>query len=58
MAGRCVMSDLPQILRDYLSLRRSLGLKLEREGRLLPDFVAFLDRSGSPFITVPRTPYH
>ena len=52
------MSDLPQILRDYLSLRRSLGLKLEREGRLLPDFVAFLDRSGSPFITVPRTPYH
>jgi integrase len=47
------MSDLHQMLRDYLSLRRSLGFKLEREGRLLPDFVAFLDRSGSPLITVP-----
>lgn len=47
------MSDLEQILRDYLSLRRSLGFKLERDGRLLPDFVAFLDKSGSPVITVP-----
>jgi hypothetical protein len=47
------MSDLHEVLRDYISLRRSLGFKLEREGRLLPDFVAFLDRSGSPFITVP-----
>ncbi|MFV2008000.1 MAG: tyrosine-type recombinase/integrase [Longimicrobiales bacterium] len=45
------MSDLPQILRDYLTLRRSLGFKLEREGSLLPDFVAFLDKSGSPVIT-------
>lgn len=45
------MSDLHQILRDYLSLRRSLGFKLEREGSLLPDFVAFLDQSGSPVIT-------
>lgn len=45
------MSDLHQILRDYLSMRRSLGFKLEREGSLLPDFVAFLDKSGSPAIT-------
>lgn len=47
------MSDLYQLLRDYLSLRRFLGFKLEKEGRLLPDFVAFLDKSGSPVITVP-----
>ena len=45
------MSDLDQILRDYLSLRRSLGFKLEKEGALLPDFVAFLDKSSSPVIT-------
>ena len=45
------MSDLHQMLRDYLSLRRSLGFKLEREGSLLPDFVAFLDKSRSPLIT-------
>jgi len=45
------MSDLRRILRDYLTLRRSLGFKLEREGSLLPGFVAFLDKSGSPVIT-------
>ena len=47
------MSGLHRILRDYLALRRSLGFKLEREGRLLPDFVAFVERSGSRAITVP-----
>lgn len=45
------MSDLHQIVRDYLSLRRSLGFKLEREGSLLPDFVAFLEKRGSRLIT-------
>ena len=45
------MSDLHQILQDYLSVRRSLGFKLEREGSLLPAFVTFLDKSGSPVIT-------
>lgn len=45
------MNDLHQILRDYLTLRRSLGFKLAREGSLLPDFVAFLEKSGSPVIT-------
>lgn len=47
------MSDLHQILRDYLSLRRSVGFKLEREGALLPDFVTFLKKFGSRVITVP-----
>lgn len=45
------MSDLHPIVQDYLSLRRSLGFKLEREGALLPDFVAFLDKGGSGIIT-------
>jgi integrase len=45
------MITLHPILRDYLSLRRSLGFKLEREGSLLPDFIAFLDKSRSPVIT-------
>ena len=45
------MNDLDPVLRDYLRLRRSLGFKLEAEGRLLPDFVAFLEKSGSPVIT-------
>lgn len=47
------MSDLQGILRDYLALRRSLGFKLEREGRLLPNFVTFVEKSGSRAITVP-----
>jgi integrase len=47
------MNDLHRILQDYLSLRRSLGFKLEREGALLPDFVAFLEQSGSRVVTTP-----
>jgi len=45
------MSELSQILDDYLSIRRSLGFKLERYGALLPDFLAFLEEAGSPVIT-------
>lgn len=47
------MSDLHRILHDYITLRRSLGFKLEREARLLPDFVAYVEKSGSGVITVP-----
>ena len=45
------MNDLHQILQDYLSIRRSLGFKLEKPGPLLADFVAFVKASGSPVIT-------
>jgi len=45
------MSALRQALEDYLSVRRSLGFKLERAGRLLPDLLDFVERSGSPFLT-------
>lgn len=45
------MSGLQQVLEEYLAVRRSLGFKLKREGRLLPDFVRFVERSGASRIT-------
>ena len=45
------MSGLRQLAQDYLALRRSLGFKLSEHGRQLLDFVSFLRRAGSPFIT-------
>ena len=45
------MKNLHQILGDYLSIRRGLGFKLEREGALLPDFVNSLEEAQSPVIT-------
>jgi integrase/recombinase XerD len=38
-------------MEDYLRLRRSLGFKLEREGQLLTQFVAYLETVGAPTIT-------
>lgn len=45
------MKSLHQMVRDYLTLRRSLGYKLESDGRQLLDFTSFLKRAGSSFIT-------
>ena len=45
------MIDLRQTLSNYLGIRRALGYKLERAGRLLPSFVSFLQKSGSTFIS-------
>jgi len=45
------MNALEQSLADYLAVRRALGYKLERAGKLLGQFVAFLDEAGSPTIT-------
>lgn len=47
------MIDLKRAIDDYLTVRRSLGYKLEQHGRLLPSFAAYLERSGGSFITVP-----
>jgi integrase len=46
------MTELQAAVEDYLATRRALGFKLERDGRLLPDFVAELDRAGLATITV------
>ena len=40
------MSALQDALAEYLALRRQMGYKLEREGALLPGFVAFVERGG------------
>jgi integrase len=45
------MIDLGALLGDYLQVRRALGYKLERAGRLLPGFVRFVHDAGAPFIT-------
>ena len=47
------MSPLQAALDDYVRVRRALGFGLAREGRLLPDFVALLERHGHATITVP-----
>ena len=46
------MSALHQAVADYLTIRRSLGYQLERPGRLLPQFVDYLETAGSTTITV------
>jgi integrase/recombinase XerD len=46
------MSTLGGYVDDYLRTRRALGFKLEREGRLLPEFAAALDRAGTTTVTV------
>jgi integrase len=45
------MTALRQALVDYLSLRRSLGYKLQRAEKLLHQFIDFLDASGARTIT-------
>jgi len=51
MARSGIVSGLSGTLTEYLKLRRSLGFKLERAGRLLPQFVTFLDEHDSVIIT-------
>lgn len=46
------MSALSGHVADYLRLRRALGFKLERAGRILPQFVGWLDAAGARMITV------
>jgi integrase len=40
------MSVLSQHVEEYLALRRSFGFKLEREERLLAQFIAYLEEAG------------
>lgn len=46
------MSRLAPALVDYLSLRRSLGFRLERAGKLLAQFIAYLDARGADTVTI------
>ena len=46
------MSPLEVALDDYLRLRRSLGHKLDRSGRELAKFVAYMDSIGAETVTM------
>ena len=46
------MKPLRHVVTEYLALRRALGYALVREGCLLPQFAAFVERH-SPYITTP-----
>jgi len=46
------MKRLRKAVRDYLTMRRGLGFKMARHEVGLQDFVSFLERKRSPYITV------
>src|SRR4051794_33801628 len=45
------MSKLREAAEQYLQLRRNLGCKLLETGRLLRDFLAFVERDGASHVT-------
>jgi hypothetical protein len=45
------VSELADHVENYLNLRRNLGFKLRLEGRVLPQFVAYLQAAGASTIT-------
>lgn len=46
------MSGLERQLAEYLRIRRALGFKLERAGKLLEQYLAFLEQTGQDRVTV------
>jgi integrase len=48
------MTPLAHALADYLTIRRALGYKLERTGKLLAQFVAYLSHAGVDTVTIER----
>jgi integrase len=46
------MNGLRHHIEQYLSLRRALGFKLERAGRLLADYAGFAEQTGTDTVTV------
>ena len=46
------MSALSSALEDYLILRRSLGFKLNRAGKLLGQFVTYCELTGADVVTI------
>jgi hypothetical protein len=42
-----LQGSLQEHVDDYLRMRRALGFKLERHGRLLPQLVAHLEAAGA-----------
>jgi integrase/recombinase XerD len=48
------MIPLRDALADYLRIRRALGYKLERAGKLLPQFLDYLEQIGADTVTTER----
>jgi len=46
------VSDLHQVVEDYVAVRRALGAKLEGRPQLLKDFVAFVEAAGATTVTI------
>jgi integrase/recombinase XerD len=46
------MTALGEAVEEYLTIRRAVGFKLERDGRVLPQFVDFLESNGATTITI------
>lgn len=46
------MSPLFVALEEYLTLRRSMGFKLERAGKLLAQFVVYCEAAGAESVTI------
>ena len=46
------MSARSSALEDYLILRRSLGFKLKRAGKLLGQFVSHCEVTGAEVVTI------
>jgi integrase len=47
------MNPLHEALASYLALRRSLGFTLQRDEKLLAQFLAWLDEQGKTTVTIP-----
>jgi integrase len=45
------MNTLRQAVQEYLSMRRHLGFKLQKDGEALLDFVTFMEQKHAPYIT-------
>lgn len=45
------MNTLRQAVREYLSMRRDLGFKLQEAGKGLHDFVAFMEQRRAAYVT-------
>ena len=50
--ARLLIRPLRGHVEDYLALRRALGFKLEKPGRLLPDFTGFAEAAGAGTVTI------
>jgi len=46
------VTSLQPSVDEYLSLRRHLGFKLERDGYLLPDFATYMEEAGTSTVTI------